>query len=71
MAYGSKYMKGNKPMNRKDKKVAKPISKLQQEKLDEHAEHHTKEHMRLMKKAMRQGMTFAKAHQAAMKKHGK
>lgn len=71
MAYGSNKMKGNTPMNRKDKKVAKPISKLDLERLDEHAEHHTKEHMRQMKKAMRNGMTFSKAHKAAMKATGK
>ena len=71
MAYGSKYMKGNKPMNRKDKPVKKPLTKAQMERLDEHAEHHTKEHMRLMKRLMRQGKSFAAAHREAMKKTGK
>jgi len=43
------------------------ITKRQQDKLKEHSKHHTPKHMADMRKAMRSGETFTKAHIAAKK----
>lgn len=40
----------------------------QKEKLKEHAKHHTKKHMTEMKRMMRAGMSFSKAHTETKKK---
>jgi len=40
----------------------------QKEKLKEHAKHHTKKHMDEMKRLMRTGMSFSKAHTETKKK---
>tara|TARA_R100001463_G_scaffold13577_1_gene36472 strand:- start:233 stop:361 length:129 start_codon:yes stop_codon:yes gene_type:complete len=39
--------------------------------LKKHSEHHSKKHMNEMKKSMRSGMSFKKAHTIAQKKVGK
>ncbi len=39
--------------------------------LKKHSEHHSKKHMDEMKKNMRSGMSFKKAHTIAQKKVGK
>ena len=48
-----------------------PITKRQQDKLKEHSKHHTPKHMADMRKAMRSGSTFTKAHIIAKKKKAK
>jgi queuine/archaeosine tRNA-ribosyltransferase len=44
-----------------------PITKRQKAKLKEHSVHHTPEHMKGMRKAMKKGSTFTKAHNVAKK----
>ena len=43
----------------------------QMKKLKSHSVHHTPKHMNLMKKLMREGITFKAAHTAAQKEVGK
>ena len=43
----------------------------QRNKLKEHSVHHTDKHMEFMKRRMRAGDTFTKAHKMAMKRIGK
>ena len=45
-----------------------PITKRQEATLKKHSEHHTPKHMADMRKAMRSGSTFTKAHIIAKKK---
>ena len=44
------------------------LTDKQKEKLKEHAKHHTKKHMDEMKRMMRTGVSFAKAHTETKKK---
>ena len=44
------------------------LTDKQKEKLKEHAKHHTKKHMDEMKRMMRAGVSFAKAHTETKKK---
>jgi len=39
--------------------------------MSKHKEHHTPKHMTLMRKLMKEGMSFAQAHQEAVKRVGK
>ena len=43
------------------------LTKRQAETLKRHAKHHTLKHMKQMKKDMRKGMSFTKAHKNALK----
>jgi len=47
------------------------LTKSQQEMLKTHSVHHTAAHMREMRKLMRQGLSFNRAHNIAMGKIGK
>ena len=47
------------------------LTKKQTTTLKKHSPHHTKKHMTEMKKHMKKGKTFTKAHKIAMKKVGK
>lgn len=47
------------------------MSQNQKDKLKEHAKHHSTKHMSLMKKMMKGGSSFTKAHNAAKKMVGK
>ena len=53
-------------MPKKEKKMT-PLEK----KFKEHAKHHTKEHIAFMKKEMKDGLSFDKAHEMALKKDKK
>ena len=53
------------------KKEAKKITKRQQDALKRHSKHHTSKHMSEMRRLMREGKTFKKSHQSAMKKVGR
>jgi len=44
------------------------LTDKQKEKLKEHAKHHTKKHMDEMKRMMRSGVSFTKAHTETKKK---
>lgn len=43
------------------------LTEKQKAKLKIHSQHHTEEHMKMMKKLMRQGMTFTKSHNQVKK----
>jgi hypothetical protein len=47
------------------------ISKKQTATLKKHAKHYTTKHMNSMKKDMKKGKSFSKAHKKAIKKVGK
>jgi hypothetical protein len=49
----------------------KTLTQRQKDTLKRHKPHHTKKHMEIMKKEMMKGNTFKKAHDIALKKHGK
>ena len=49
----------------------KSLTKRQKTTLKRHKKHHTAKHMTAMRKAMRKGKTFTKAHKLAMKKVGR
>ena len=56
----------------KPKMKAKPKNKMTDaEKMKEHKIHHTPSHMRMMRKLMKEGMTFNQAHRKTMKEIGK
>ena len=68
MAYGSS------PPSKKPKGKAKPSKKKTtslEEKLKEHSKHHSKKHMAMMRKDIKAGMSFTKAHAKAKKMVGK
>ncbi len=72
MAYGS----SSPPPKMKPKMKAKPMMKAKPkmtdaDKLKEHKIHHTPAHMRMMRKLMKEGMSFSQAHKKAMKEVGK
>ena len=63
-----------KNMDKKDKKKKKKKKKqlkTLKEKLKEHAKHHSKKHMDMMRKDIKDGMSFEKAHERALKMVGK
>jgi len=47
------------------------LSRRQKETLKKQSDHHSKMHMSEMKKEMKKGVSFTKAHSKAMKKVGK
>ena len=47
------------------------LTEGQKKKLEKHADHHTKKHMELMKRLMRQGLSFNEAHSIAKARVGK
>ena len=47
------------------------LTEAQKNKLKQHKEHHTQKHMTMMRKLMREGKSFTKAHNETMKKIGK
>ena len=49
----------------------KGLTDAQKKQLKEAEKHHTKKHIDLMKKLMKGGMSFSKAHNEALKKVGK
>jgi len=53
------------------KAVKGKLTERQMEALKRHEEHHTKKHMTMMRKLMREGMSFTQAHKMAMKNVGK
>tara|TARA_R100000231_G_C5240200_1_gene139528 strand:+ start:210 stop:410 length:201 start_codon:yes stop_codon:yes gene_type:complete len=66
MAYGSSSMKPP------PKKVVKgKLTESQMKKLKEHSKHHSAKHMAMMRKDMKAGMSFTKAHNKAKKLVGK
>jgi hypothetical protein len=52
-------------------KMKKGLTDTQKKKLKEAEKIHSKKHMDLMKKLMKDGMSFTKAHKEALKKVGK
>ncbi len=56
---------------KKKKAVTKKLTKRQTDALAKHKRHHTPKHMAEMRKSMRAGASFTKAHKNAMKKVGK
>ncbi len=46
------------------------LSNRQKEKLKQHKVHHTAKHMTMMRKLMREGMSFTKAHNKTVKEIG-
>ena len=59
------FVSKNKDNNKKN------LSKADLNKLEKHKEHHSTKHINLMKKLMKEGMTFSASHKEAMKKIGK
>ncbi len=55
----------------KKKTVKTGLTDSQKDKLKKHKEHHTQAHMTMMRKLMREGMSFTKAHNQTMKNIGK
>tara|TARA_Y100001938_G_C7991472_1_gene379748 strand:- start:527 stop:676 length:150 start_codon:yes stop_codon:yes gene_type:complete len=47
------------------------LTTRQKNTLAKHSEHHSKEHMNFMKRKMREGISFSKAHKLAQAKVGK
>jgi len=69
MGYGS-----TAPPKTKPKGMSKPVKKKttsMADKLKEHAKHHSKKHMDMMRKDIKDGMSFTKAHNRAKKMVGK
>jgi len=59
------------PAKKKKKAVTKKLTKRQTDALARHKKHHTAKHMAFMRKSMRAGASFTKAHKDAMKEVGK
>ena len=59
-----------KPKSKKPKSKSKLTDK-EEEKMKEHSKHHTKKHITEMRKLMKKGHSFTKAHNEVMKKMGK
>jgi hypothetical protein len=55
----------------KKKPVKKGMTQNQKDKLKEHSKHHTAKHMAIMRKEMKAGSSFTKAHNKAKKMVGK
>ena len=58
-------------MSMPKKKPAKGMTQKQKDRLKEHAKHHTTKHMAMMRKDMKAGMSFTRAHNKAKKMVGK
>lgn len=54
----------------KKKPVRKGISQKNKDKLKEHSKHHTAKHMSMMRKEMKGGASFTRAHNKAKKMIG-
>jgi len=67
MAYGSKSPPKPKGMSKPVKKKTTSMA----DKLKEHSKHHSKKHMAMMRKDIKAGMSFTKAHNKAKKMVGK
>jgi len=67
MAYGSKAPPKPKGMSKPVKKKTTSMA----DKLKEHSKHHSKKHMDMMRKDIKDGMSFTKAHNRAKKMVGK
>jgi len=55
----------------KTKSIKKTLTDPQKDKLKKHKVHHTPAHMTMMRKLMREGMSFTKAHNQTIKNIGK
>ena len=53
------------------KNIIKDLTPRQQKTMRSHARHHTLKHMRSMARSMKNGSTFASAHNKAMRSVGK
>ena len=65
---------GNTAPPTKPKGMSKPVKKKTtsiNDKLKEHSKHHSKKHMTMMRKDIKAGMSFTKAHNKAKKMIGK
>tara|TARA_R110001592_G_scaffold32544_2_gene113874 strand:- start:6235 stop:6459 length:225 start_codon:yes stop_codon:yes gene_type:complete len=74
MGYGSKAPPKPKGMSKPKVSDAKPVKKKttsMSDKLKEHSKHHSKKHMDMMRKDIKDGMSFTKAHNRAKKMVGK
>jgi len=67
MAYGSKAPPKSQGMSKPVKKKTTSMA----DKLKEHSKHHSKKHMAMMRKDIKAGMSFTKAHNKAKKMVGK
>tara|TARA_R100000781_G_scaffold110353_1_gene75792 strand:+ start:666 stop:818 length:153 start_codon:yes stop_codon:yes gene_type:complete len=47
------------------------LTERQRKAMEKHRPHHTKQHIKVMMKELRNGKSFTKAHEIAMKKVGK
>ena len=65
-----KLKKVMRPKSQRKPKLKK-LTDRQKATLKRHSEHHTTKHMNMMKKMMREGMSFGKAHKIVQKKVGK
>jgi len=52
-------------------KKKKELTARQKETLKQHSSHHTPKHMAMMRKLMKQGMSFTASHKKAQKEVGK
>ena len=57
--------------NKKPKVKSRTLTKAQKSTLEKHKVHHTAKHMALMRKKMKEGMSFSRAHSLAQKQVGK
>tara|TARA_Y100000592_G_scaffold99048_1_gene173842 strand:- start:749 stop:964 length:216 start_codon:yes stop_codon:yes gene_type:complete len=71
MPYHSKPKKVIKKKVIKKKPVRKGMTQNQKDKLKEHSKHHSAKHMSIMRKMMKGGTSFSKAHTVAKKMVGK
>ena len=72
MPYHTKEKKTiKKKVVKKTKKISNGLTEKQNEKLKEHKKHHTAKHMTIMKRMMKKGASFTKAHNIAKKMVGK
>ena len=56
---------------KKSKSTKKGLTDRQKQTLKRHSVHHTAKHMSMMRRLMRNGMSFTQAHKMAMSKVGK
>jgi len=69
--HGKKEKKVVKKKVVKKKTTNKGLSQNQRDKLKEHSNHHSAKHMTIMKRMMKGGTSFSKAHAVAKKMVGK
>ncbi len=65
------HTKEKKTIKKKTKKGSNGLTEKQKEKLKEHKKHHTTKHITIMKRMMKKGTSFSKAHNIAKKMVGK